>query len=65
MNTQYKVIEALKDGRVVAFKSIEPRYYRMVDGVIYRSDINEPYTQWKKSNAKMSVFKDETRWIIL
>lgn len=60
-----KTIEALKNGQVIMFKSNEPRYYKMVDGKVYFSDINEPYTQWKRSKAKMCAFKDDTRWTIL
>lgn len=59
-----KTIEALKNGQVVMFNSNQPRYYRMEKGVIYFSDRNESYTQWRRSNAKMSVFNDDTKWII-
>ena len=60
-----KTIEALKNGQVVKFNSVHPRYYKMVNGKLYFSDVNEDYSQWKKSNAKMGVFHDESQWIIL
>ena len=60
-----KTIEALQKGYTLQSNTTEPRYYKMVNGVIYYSTRNEDYTQWRVSTIKRSVFNDDTKWIIL
>jgi len=56
-----KIIKALKQGKEVCFKSLEPRFYKLEnEELLYSDDLRV----WGKSNGSLDIFKDETLWSI-
>lgn len=58
------IIEALKQGKVVAFKAYEPRFYKLEDGKFFYKDADDLWV-WKESTITIEHFKDEKKWLIM
>lgn len=65
MYEQFKMLEALENGKVLKSNHEKVQYFKRVDGRLYSSDRNDEQAEWKKSPLKRCAFKDEKKWIIL